>query len=892
MVKELSMDNSILNLGSANELKVNEPISVVSNNEFEKVFETSKTQYIDKKDLKTDSKKVANVAEKSVSKERTNKSSNSDSAATKVTKVNKTKVSEKTSSKSPKTATEKSNLKQPQESVSTQKEVEAVTDAYEFSVKESLTAEKDVSSDMPQSEIPANVIESAELLATTVVENIKPAVNVGVAESVMGAEVENIVLEDNSKTTAQVLVNEIAQNIEEQASVGIEENNSTNDISVEVPSQKEVISNLAEKIDDVENLDTVLKEITTGKDVGIKDSGLNTSVNNNQNLQELIEEPVQTVEKNQLDANTQTQAQTGKFELKEGWETVSEGEQLLTQEELTQLVDNNKLEEGVVADKNTTNNNFEVVDEKENIQKEFQNNIQADEVRKLVLNNADVKIQAEQVKVEKPAIQKNPVETNPKNMRELNVKNVKPHTIEEIGAGKEKALEEKPLEPTIDSEIIEEPVIFDSGELDVNELVSEGQEVKLPQQDVAKKEVKEAVSIDKQQVLDVDVEQNVREDVLQKSENEIQQESASKIDTKDVAKNVVNVKSNKADKEIGLKEKATDDLEPLFAEEELSVEINEVAEGDVEDSKQQASEFVPKNDSAEISKNVEKEYGFGEDVDSYLNNCIKLAFVDTSVKESETPDVISALESKFATDVEVEFSSSDEMVFEDVIADNAEKEQVISLDELVSVDEAEDLNLNLNESFAETNEVSTTSATTNSTTEQMIRYSIEGEYGFEPTMEVSSFRTQVQTSVPQSAPSSARDVLAQLSEKLSTFNLNAGSKLTMQLSPENLGKIEISLVNSAKGIIAEMTVSSDETCEMMKKNIEELKETLQKYGVRFDNVTVKTAAAQQSAANQDYTEQGNAQKHHHEQKREERERDGKQSFDEAFSSFTENEDEE
>ena len=113
----------------------------------------------------------------------------------------------------------------------------------------------------------------------------------------------------------------------------------------------------------------------------------------------------------------------------------------------------------------------------------------------------------------------------------------------------------------------------------------------------------------------------------------------------------------------------------------------------------------------------------------------------------------------------------------------------------------------------------------------------------------------------------------------------------MQLSPENLGKIEISLTNTAKGVVAEMMVSSDDTCELMKKNIEDLKETLQKYGVRFDNVTVKTAPSQQSSSNQDYTEQqGNAHKQNHEQKREEK--NNGRSFDDTFSSFTEEQDEE
>jgi flagellar hook-length control protein FliK len=82
-----------------------------------------------------------------------------------------------------------------------------------------------------------------------------------------------------------------------------------------------------------------------------------------------------------------------------------------------------------------------------------------------------------------------------------------------------------------------------------------------------------------------------------------------------------------------------------------------------------------------------------------------------------------------------------------------------------------------------------------------------------------------------------------------------------------------------------MTASSDDAADMLKKNIDDLKETLQKYGVRFDNVSVKTTATQQNAQNQDYTQQDSNQKQQQEQKRES-ERQDKKQFDEMMNSFT------
>ena len=110
--------------------------------------------------------------------------------------------------------------------------------------------------------------------------------------------------------------------------------------------------------------------------------------------------------------------------------------------------------------------------------------------------------------------------------------------------------------------------------------------------------------------------------------------------------------------------------------------------------------------------------------------------------------------------------------------------------------------------------------------------------------------------------------------------------MTMQLNPENLGKIELTLKNTAEGIIAEMSASTDDAADMLKKNLDDLKETLQKYGVRFDNVSVKTTVAQQTAQEQDYTQQEGNQKQQQEQKKEQGKQDKKQ-FDEMMNSFTE-----
>lgn len=885
MVKELTMDNTILGLGAISESKASESTFNSSVNEFEKVFETT-TQYADKKDLKTDSQKVVKVAEKTVSSERTRRTNKDTSAS--VTKVNKTKVSSKTSSKSPNSAVDTTNAENSTKTAdakSGQKEVDTTSDAYSFSVKESLSPESVVAEEA-QNE---------------------------------GFSVENSNIEDIVLNSAQVMAAEIVQNIADKAGM----------VSVLTKDETTEEESKAPSVELLEVLSDTEAEEVLDLEVGKVSSDLELET-----LEAITAENIIVEEDVEIAVKGSSNTQTGKFELKEGWEAVSADEQLLTQDELSQLVDNTEKEQVAVET----------------------DVMEGDSAIRVVEKDVDVEADKQLVQDKVNAV--------PKNMRELDIKDVKPHTLEEIAAGKDKEklaptknetqivetdvqaevkksevetkVEMAKIADTTEDKVTQNDSLVKDSNVELDELIAEvktsvsvddstlksEKEIVKPEsikvETDVENEVKEekvviedepkgaeieaaldseedikvktfvakdnlsedaADSVDKQQILDAD-EAIVENNRVQIKEELKQQESEMTVDTKEVEASVAvkTVKTKDEDVEVKTSVRFEDDIQ------DVETEIEEVV---IEEDNFQDMESQENSSSLQQQVSEQKEYGFGEDVDSYLNSCIKLAFVDTNVKQAEETDVISALENKFADDAQLEAGMDNEVVVDDV-----EIEQFASLDELVDLEEVEDLKLQLRDSVMVSDAPEgTVSSSTNSTTEQMIRYAIEGESGFEPTMPVST-AFKPQTAMTQSAPSSARDVLAQLSEKLSTFNLNAGSKLTMQLSPENLGKIEISLTNTAKGVIAEMTVSSDETCEMMKKNIEELKETLQKYGVRFDNVNVRTAAAQQSAANQDYTEQGNAQKHHHEQKREEKEQQGKQSFDEAFSSFSENKNEE
>ena len=808
MVKELTMDNTIFGLGSAKNMNAVESNVDMSSNEFEKVFET--TQYADKSELKADNQKVLKAAEKSVSRE--NDSLKKD-AATDITRVNK-KVSAKLTSKSPKNAGLDSSTTS---NVRSQKELDTTSNAYSFSVKESLNVEEKISTEpvVEATEVVESVVEDVEVALEADVQQEEvtlDSVEVGSSEEVVNLESSNPQTVENVAVVAQNVVAEIVKTVEEKVSA----------LTVNTDEEaEETTANILDAVELVENTDELLEEglsldILSDKELEITS---NTTTELESDAQVLTQQLSDVEEKN---------VDNSKIELGEGWEVVAEDEQLLTKEELESIVS--------------------------------------------------------------------------KDMSVLNVEDVKPHTLEEIEAGKEKALDFAELDKQVvadeDVQVVLDTELQDVEVVEQNSLATDEQELISLNPQLEDENVELEVAV-KDSSVDFVKEESVNQAVLNKVEQELNLESDKNISLESKKDVVFNELNKSVEEDVLSSVDLETDLQPVETVinnvENIEVEQNTVVQEEISTDVEQEDIIVNLEDDKIIvqEQNVVEQ----EDLDAYIDNCIKLAYVEPAVKQTQEQDVISALESKFAEDIQIEenieyASSDDEMFYDDEdVATEVGYEQVASLDELVDVEEVDDLKLQLKEQVSVMSEKTTIASSSNSTTEQMIRFAIEGETGFEPAMQLSNTFKPQATLSQQTFQPVAKDVLAQLSEKLATFNLNAGSKLTMQLSPENLGKIEISLTNTAKGVVAEMMVSSDDTCELMKKNIEDLKETLQKYGVRFDNVTVKTAPSQQSSSNQDYTEQqGNAHKQNHEQKREEK--NNGRSFDDTFSSFTEEQDEE
>ena len=132
--------------------------------------------------------------------------------------------------------------------------------------------------------------------------------------------------------------------------------------------------------------------------------------------------------------------------------------------------------------------------------------------------------------------------------------------------------------------------------------------------------------------------------------------------------------------------------------------------------------------------------------------------------------------------------------------------------------------------------------------EQTARIMIQGDIKYE-TVASETAKNVTQTKTTSITPGR---IIEQISKQLE--NMVNNSKLNMVLNPGSLGKLNLQIINSKEGILAQFTVTTQEARDILMKGLNGLKESLLAQGVSVDNVSVKLENAE-SEYEADYTEQ-------------------------------------
>lgn len=109
------------------------------------------------------------------------------------------------------------------------------------------------------------------------------------------------------------------------------------------------------------------------------------------------------------------------------------------------------------------------------------------------------------------------------------------------------------------------------------------------------------------------------------------------------------------------------------------------------------------------------------------------------------------------------------------------------------------------------------------------------------------------------------EILSQINNKLSNLKDAGTTKINIVLRPENLGKVNLELINSKDGLTAQLTTNNAQVKEILDKSLDGLRETLGNQGININSVTVKVEETQKqsndmlSFENQNQSEQNSQQ---------------------------------
>jgi len=91
------------------------------------------------------------------------------------------------------------------------------------------------------------------------------------------------------------------------------------------------------------------------------------------------------------------------------------------------------------------------------------------------------------------------------------------------------------------------------------------------------------------------------------------------------------------------------------------------------------------------------------------------------------------------------------------------------------------------------------------------------------------------------------NILEQIRAKFALNSQNGMQKITIGLTPESLGKLQIEISKGMNGISAQILAENPQAKEILDKNLDGLKSVLQAQGVNVNNVNVKIAEAGRSS---------------------------------------------
>ena len=239
-----------------------------------------------------------------------------------------------------------------------------------------------------------------------------------------------------------------------------------------------------------------------------------------------------------------------------------------------------------------------------------------------------------------------------------------------------------------------------------------------------------------------------------------------------------------------------------------------------------------------------------KNITSCLENETSEDFGEESILKSQenllnNTNLFKQFEGKISKDININSNQSTQLSPKEMIQSKA---SATKLSDVVNENIVKELNIEVVSAQSAEAEASFGDLMQNqSPQEQAARVMIQGDVKFDATAEkVMEKMTVKPTTI------TPNKIIEQITKQLDGMVNN--SKLNMVLNPGSLGKVNLQLMNTKDGLMAQFTVTTQDVKDILLKGLDGLKESLLAQGVNIDNVTVKLEEAD-SEYHLDYTEQ-------------------------------------
>lgn len=219
-----------------------------------------------------------------------------------------------------------------------------------------------------------------------------------------------------------------------------------------------------------------------------------------------------------------------------------------------------------------------------------------------------------------------------------------------------------------------------------------------------------------------------------------------------------------------------------------------------------------------------------------LNQTQILTRNDAEIQENQTQSTTGSAEN--ATSLEYKDIKLPEQSKNNVkILPDTDKQAVKSekgnLQEIISKEIAEDLNIEALNTEGSESETGSDLMQNQSPQEYSVKAMIQGDLKFEDV----NLKVISQNVVKQAQDVTPAKIVEQITKQME--GLYNSSKVNIVLNPESLGRLNIQLLNTKEGLTAQFTVMTQEARDLIMKGLDGLRESLLAQGVSVDNLIVK-----------------------------------------------------